>query len=123
MEQRRTVEIGLFGVLTSFFIALAALAVGQSGKPPMDATVRFAEASSILLVLLYIAVVIKIERLNRRDRRIYGPIEEALFGSNETPHPLDESKLQVVRRGWAAWPILPAVGIEIGLLLLLESLN
>jgi hypothetical protein len=114
MEQRRTIEIGLFGALTSFQIALAALAVGQSGKPTVRAASWFAGVSSGVLWLAYLLIVLRIEQLNRQDRMLYSRYETP--GAALT-HPSWD-----VRRSWAAWPIVPATVIQAALVLVLLSL-
>lgn len=114
MEQRRTVEIGLFGALTSFQIALAALALGQAGKATQGRAAWFAAASPVMLWLLYAAMTVTIEILNRNNRHGYLSYEAP---SAPPPNVWDD-----VKRSWAAWPIVAAFVDEIFLLVLVLTL-
>ncbi|MEX2255750.1 MAG: hypothetical protein WEC34_09955 [Acidimicrobiia bacterium] len=114
MEQRRTIEISLFGALTSFQIALAALALGRSDTKSAEPTYWFVAVTSVVLLVLYVLVVVKIEILNADSRKHWLEIER--------PGIRPRTGMAQVRTMWAAWPVGPAIFIGVALLVLLGAL-
>jgi hypothetical protein len=101
MEQRRNVEITLFGALVTSQIALMALAASQAQKTSAHVTARFSGVVGIVLLLTYLAMCLRIEVLNRIDRAIYAKWE--------TGSSIQEGNRAFILRSWAAWPMVPAV--------------
>ncbi len=107
MEQRRNIEITVFGALVTGQIALTALAASSAGKPASHVISRFAAIVGITLFATYTAMIIAIEVRNRADRQAYQRWEV----NRATKETLWES----LRRSWAAWPILGAAVITAAL--------
>jgi heme/copper-type cytochrome/quinol oxidase subunit 2 len=105
MEQRRNIEITVFGALVTGEIALVALAATNAGKPSSPAVSTFAATVGITLFIVYTAMIIAIETRNRADRHAYARWEMG----RTTEEPLWET----IRRAWAAWPIAAAFVITL----------
>ncbi len=104
MEQRRNVEITLFGALITAQIALVALAASQVSRKSAHPTARFCGAAGIILFAVYVATVTMIEVQNKKNRDVYAPYEA---GDNYESYGFCRN----VVRSWAAWPVAAALPI------------
>lgn len=103
MEQRRNIEITVFGALVTAQIALIALAASNSSKTTSHVVSQFVAIVSITLFATYASMIVALELRNRADRWAYEHWE--LNRTNP------ESFWETCRRSWAAWPTVGAAVI------------
>jgi hypothetical protein len=98
MEQRRNIEISVFGALITAQIALIALAASNAEKSTSHVVSWFVAITGVTLFATYTAMIAALEARNRADRWAYEHWEL---------HRADpESFWETCRRAWAAWPIV-----------------
>jgi hypothetical protein len=107
MEQRRNIEITIFGALVTAQITLVALVASNAGKPASHVVSRFAGIVGVTLFATYVAIIIAIEVRNRADRHAYARWE--------VNRATEESLWESFRRSWAAWPAVGAAVITAAL--------
>jgi len=100
MEQRRNIEITVFGALVSAQIALVALMASNSDKSASHVIARYAAIVGLILFATYLGMIAAIEVRNRSDRQAYAQWE--------TGRSTSESAWETARRSWAAWPVAGA---------------
>jgi hypothetical protein len=103
MEQRRNIEIAVFGALVTAQIALITLDASNSGKATSHVISQFVAIVGITLFVTYASMILALEIRNRADRWSYEHWE-----LNRTD---PESIWETFRRSWAAWPTVGAAVI------------
>jgi hypothetical protein len=103
MEQRRNIEITVFGALVTAQIALIALAASNADKTTAHVVSQFVAITGITLFAIYASMIMALEVRNRADRWAYEHWELNRM--------YPESFWETCRRSWAAWPTVGAAVI------------
>ena len=127
MEQRRSIALRAFFASTGFDVLLTKGVLDYS-QLRTYAGLALARIGIAAGVVLYIALIVNIERVNWRGEQSYRTIEDDLRRRLGAPEP--ENGFPITRSGWQAmrgswsgiWPALAAAGVALACLVFLSTL-